>query len=323
MTTRAADAGKPGLPAIEFDENRFDFGRVDQGQEMSHEFSLRNKGTVGLVLQDVISSCGCAAALPDRKEILPGERAKITVTLRSGGLTSPIEKTVTVLSNDPNRPAVTLVIRADVQPAYLIQPPVLNIGDIPRGQGAVRDITVRDAKGRQFKINGVTVSHKDLRVEVLPLESSNGSGYRLRASVNPKRNAGPLTCFVTPQTDRPNIPPPMILVSAYVVGPVVAWPPAVFLGAIQRGQSFKPAKVTVTNNGAAPVGILAVDSGDAAIQATVTTDTPGKSFQINVNVGPMPVGWFQRPMRIRTTENDVPLEVSLSGVVMKTATTTP
>lgn len=325
LILRAANeppAAVPALPPaggrISFDETSFDFGQIEQGKEFTHDFVIRNKGTGLLTIQDAVSSCGCTVALPQSREIAVGSSSTIKVTFKSLSFSGPVAKTVTVRSNDAAQPAVTIDIRANVQPFYVIEPSVLNLGDIERGKGAERDVTVRQFKNQPFKIERLQVSHPDLKAAFTPIEGSNGSAYRIHVSLSSKRNAGPFSFSVIAVTDRLDIPHPMLILGGNIIGPVRVWPPAIFLGQSRGNVPFKPQTITVKNNAAHPVEIKSVDAGDPGLQTKVETVTPGVEYHIELSVKQMPQpGWFQRKMQILTSESDVPLEVTLSGVVLK------
>jgi hypothetical protein len=310
-------APSPASGRIVFDTMRHDYGTMDQGQEATRVFTIHNKGKGVLKLLGVSTTCGCAATVLDTNEVPPGGTARLSVAFRSGSFVGSVEKHLIVQSDDPQQPQATLTIRAKVNPVYVIEPPVVNLGELPRGQGAVREVTVRDAKGRPFGIPSVTVSHEDLKAELSPNDGGQHAEYRIRVTLDPKRNIGLFNFLVIPQTDRPQFPRPMILISGAVTGPVRVRPQAVFLGKVLPGQPFRPATVTVDNSGPEPVTIESVDTGDERIMATVKTNAPGKEFQIEVAAGAMPVGWFQRTLRIRASDSETPLEVAVNGVVLK------
>lgn len=52
----------------------------------------------------------------------PGGRGEISVTVDTGKIPGALRKTVTVLCNDPNRPLVTLVLKAVVRDEKEIRP---------------------------------------------------------------------------------------------------------------------------------------------------------------------------------------------------------
>jgi predicted small lipoprotein YifL len=314
---KAATPAAAGPGRIAFDETRHDYGTMDQGRESVHVFTIRNKGAGPLKLLGVTTTCGCAAMVLDKNELPPGGTARLEVKFRSGSFVGVVEKYVIVQSDDPRQPRTPLGIRAKVLPVYIMDPPALHLGELPRGQGAVREVMLRDSKGLPFGITSVTVSNEDVKAEVFPNDGGRHPAYRIRVTLSAKRNVGPFNLLVIPQTDRPEFPRPIILVSGAITGPVQVRPTAVFLGKVMPGQVFKPATVTVNNTGPGPVTIELVDTGDERIVATVKTNAPGREFEIELRAGAMPVGWFQRMLRIRASDSETPLEVPVNGVVLK------
>lgn len=315
--TKAAAPAPAGQGRIAFDETRHDYGEMDQGREATHVFTIRNKGAGPLKLLGVTTTCGCAAMVLDKNELPPGGAARLEVKFRSGSFVGVVEKYVIVQSDDPQRSQTPLGIRAKVLPVYVMDPPALNLGELPRGQGAVREVRLRDSKGLPFGITSVTVSNEDVKAEVIPNDGGRHAEYRIRVTLSAKRNVGPFNLLVIPQTDRPEFPRPIILVSGTITGPVRVRPTAVFLGKVMQGQAFKPATVTVSNTGAEAVTIESVNSGDERIAVTVNTNAPGREFEIKLRAGAMPVGWFQRTLRIKASDAETPLEVPVNGVVLK------
>jgi len=306
------------------EESAFDYGSMNQGEELKHDFVIHNKGHELLVLEEIILTCGCTVVMPDTKEIPPGGSGRLTVVFRSGSFSGPVERLVGIRSNDPVRPSVAIRVRANVRPVFIVEPPVIAAGDVERGRECMREAVITDAHGKPFRVKALAVSHPDLKAELLPAgdQSTAVPGganpvHRLRLTLNPKRNTGPFDFSVTVQTDRADAPQPVVLINGFVKGPVQVSPPAAFLGSVAEGQPFRPRVFTVTNSGPTAVEILRVDTGDASVNASVTTNTPGRSFQVRLMASPRPPGWFQRTMRITTTESEVPLEVPFSGVVMR------
>jgi hypothetical protein len=101
-------------PRIEFDELEFDGGEIIEGTLLQHRFHFRNKGKSNLVIESVKASCGCTATEPEKKILAPGESSYITVTFNSAGKMGLQHKTVTVYTNDPKNPTITLHMRCNV-----------------------------------------------------------------------------------------------------------------------------------------------------------------------------------------------------------------
>lgn len=73
------------LTSIEYAETEFDFGEIEDGEKVEHEFSFKNTGSEPLVISKAQGSCGCT--VPDwPKEPIPvGGEAKIKVQYDSRG----------------------------------------------------------------------------------------------------------------------------------------------------------------------------------------------------------------------------------------------
>lgn len=103
-------------PRIVFTETVHDFGKVEQCIELNHSFEFKNKGKGVLEITGVSTSCGCTGAVLDgRKEYKRNETGEIKVKFNTQGRMGINRKTITVSSNDPANPTVTLTITCDIQ----------------------------------------------------------------------------------------------------------------------------------------------------------------------------------------------------------------
>ena len=96
------------LPQVGVQQSEHNFGDINQGDVVTHSFVIANNGGDLLKISSVKASCGCTAANPDKNELKPGESTNIVVTFNSKGRKGPQTKTVTVTTNDPEKPQVTL-----------------------------------------------------------------------------------------------------------------------------------------------------------------------------------------------------------------------
>ena len=53
---------KDKLPVIKFAEGTYDFGKIIQGEKVSHKFSFTNEGKSNLIITSAKGSCGCTIA---------------------------------------------------------------------------------------------------------------------------------------------------------------------------------------------------------------------------------------------------------------------
>ena len=112
----SADGVKSGsnTPAIRFETTEYDFGKVLQGEQVSHTFKFKNVGDAPLIISSIEKTCGCTTPDFSSKPIKPGESGKITVTYDSKGHKGFQNKRLIVKAN--TNPSETILrIKAQVE----------------------------------------------------------------------------------------------------------------------------------------------------------------------------------------------------------------
>ncbi|WP_029905857.1 DUF1573 domain-containing protein [Prevotella sp. 10(H)] len=90
---------KKGKPEITLCEVAHNFGKIEKSKKLvTHDFILKNTGDAPLIVQRVITGCGCAKADYPNAPILPGKEGKITIKYETT-TTGVFNKTMTVFSN--------------------------------------------------------------------------------------------------------------------------------------------------------------------------------------------------------------------------------
>jgi len=103
-------------PVIKFDDLNYDFGAVKQGENLEHVFKFTNSGKGTLVINSVQPSCGCTGVVMDeKKEFAEGEAGEIKITFNTQGRQGVNTKTVSVNTNDPEYPVITLTFKCTVE----------------------------------------------------------------------------------------------------------------------------------------------------------------------------------------------------------------
>jgi hypothetical protein len=87
------------LPEIKFEEEEFDFGKITQGEKVTHSFKFKNVGKKNLVISGANGSCGCTVAEWPAEPIKSGAESKIEVVFNSEGKSGFQEKTITIVTN--------------------------------------------------------------------------------------------------------------------------------------------------------------------------------------------------------------------------------
>src|SRR5581483_8560792 len=80
----AAAASKPA-PKLVVDAATCDFGKVKEGEEVSHTFIVKNEGKAELVITNVSPACGCTAS-SFSKSVAPNSEGLITLSVKTAGM---------------------------------------------------------------------------------------------------------------------------------------------------------------------------------------------------------------------------------------------
>lgn len=114
LLTISAFAFSVSNPAMmKFDELKYNFGFIHQGDIVSHEFKFINSGDEPLVIEDAEVSCHCTTVDFPKQPIAKGQSGIIKVTYDSKSAIDRQERTVIVKSNASNSP-VTLTFKCVV-----------------------------------------------------------------------------------------------------------------------------------------------------------------------------------------------------------------
>lgn len=93
----------------QFSELKYDFGKVKEGDTVTHKFLLRNVGNEPLMVFKTKGSCDCIKAFHTEKPILPGKEAEIGVYFKTAGRKGPQVRTINInMNTDPADATITL-----------------------------------------------------------------------------------------------------------------------------------------------------------------------------------------------------------------------
>lgn len=124
--TQLTPEQKANAPKANFETKEFDFKTIKEGDKADFDFKLTNDGKTDLLIRKVKASCGCTAATPTETTVKPGKSTTIKTSFNSTGKPGKQNKTVTVITNDPDNSTVTLRISGEVEKVDQPQPEKTN-----------------------------------------------------------------------------------------------------------------------------------------------------------------------------------------------------
>jgi len=309
----AADGPKMMVP-----EKIKDMGKVAQGEVLDADFAIVNEGDETLEIKAVRPTCGCTVADFDR-EIAPGETGYIKSKLDTRDFSGPISKSILVMTNDPQDPTTTLIIKTDVHPYVQVLPRALVRFNAVRHEPMEQKVTVvADAEEKDFRVTGVKSSESFLLASVHPvpadqlLAGKSAQQYEVVLTMEKDPPVGPVNAVLEIETNHPKAKTVPVKVFGVVRALLHVTPSQIQFGSVEAKK--QPGRnVIVVNNrtGNSPVNITGATVSDAAFDAEVVTIERGRRYQITVTVKPdAEAGPREAMLTLKTSDPEFPtLEV--------------
>lgn len=141
---------KPAAPKLTVDEIEHNFGKVKEGEEVSHTFKIKNEGAAELIIHNVSPACGCTASDFPRK-LAPGEEGKITLVVKTAGMKGKNERSADVISNDTAQASLKLWLRMNVYKGDSSD--ANSEGANNMAEKSVLDFSLKDIDGKETKLS--------------------------------------------------------------------------------------------------------------------------------------------------------------------------
>lgn len=84
---------------ITFEQSNHNFGDIIQGQKVEYEFKFKNTGNAPLILQNVLTTCGCTVPAWPKEPVNPSAEGIIQVVFDSTSKLGRQNKLITIRSN--------------------------------------------------------------------------------------------------------------------------------------------------------------------------------------------------------------------------------
>ena len=179
-------------------------------------FKYQNKGNAPIHFKSAPrTSCGCTVAALQKNDVAPGEKGEITATFSIGDRTGLQQKTITVETDDAQKPVTVLTLKAMISQLLELQPSMVfwQSGEDPKP----KTIVAKTGKGSTVKNLEVTSSVADFAVKVEP-----GSAGEFKINVQPRDTAKQLNATLTIKPEMASGPAKIFYASARVTPPAAA-----------------------------------------------------------------------------------------------------
>ncbi len=309
----AQQSGASG-PKLVVPEKVLDKGTVAKGDIVEADFKLVNEGSESLLVKAVRPTCGCTVADYDR-EIPAGGEGWLKAKLDTSDFSGPVSKSILVMTNDPQDPTVTVVIKATVRPFIEVLPrPLIRFNAIKQEDMVQKVTLVSGDDERDFTVTKVESNVPYLEAEARKLgkeELLSGrpdTQYEISLSLAEDAPVGPVNAQLAVHTDHPKAPTVTIKVYGVIRALLHVTPPQVQFGTVEA-KANPGRNVIVVNNrsdGATTV-VTSAAVNDPAFEAKVSTIEEGRRYQVTVTIkGDAEPGVKEAVLTVATTDAAFP-----------------
>ncbi len=303
-------------PRMQVDEPVFDFGRVEQGKKVTHDFRFTNQGNRDLRVRSVKTSCGCTAAVIAADTIPPGTEGAIQATFDTKRFAGQKAKDIRVHTNDPLNPVTTLTLQGEITTEVQVQPAQLYLGRLQRGVPTSRTVMVLYDEHKSLEITDITNANPAISVRAEDARVKGKKGKALQVSVSKTAPRGALNDTITVTTTSQKKPTLSIPVAGSIEGDIRVSPPQVSFGVVRQGVG-ETRTVRIKNRSAQPLGIGQVRSSLDTVKPELTEVTPGKEFELRLSItGNTEPGRIRGSIKVMTDHpEETQLTIPLFGIV--------
>lgn len=165
-------------PSIFVKKTFHNHGDMKEGDFVTFEYVIENKGDDLLIINDVRSSCGCTAVEPEKRRLLPGEKTIVKAEFNSINRQGPQTKYVYLFTNDPNVPQTKLSFSANVIPKsedekaneeipmIRIDKNFINLGTVKKNSKHTSELAITNLGKKELVIKDIKSSCDCLNAEI-------------------------------------------------------------------------------------------------------------------------------------------------------------
>lgn len=187
------------------DQPVYDFGKHDSFSKVEHTFRLRNAADSPVIIERVLTTCGCTAAKLDQKTLAPGESVPLDAEASLRGRKGPFEKHVYVVAKGDTQNKLRLTIKGEVVERVRVVPPTVNLTHAAMDTPTESTVTIESLEeAAKFKVANISTDSEYLEVNVVASEDEMKHELRVRTKPPLPMGSHPATLHVV--TDNREFP---------------------------------------------------------------------------------------------------------------------
>ncbi|HJQ37118.1 MAG TPA: DUF1573 domain-containing protein, partial [Thermoanaerobaculia bacterium] len=260
-----------------------DFGTVAKGDKLEWAFQVKNTGTTDLEIIAAKPTCGCTVADFD-KVIKPGATGKVSAHVDTTAFSGPINKAVTLETNDPTAPTAQVTITAVVKPFVEAYPAGFVRYNLLQGGVEKQTITLYSDETEPFQITKIESPQEWIKVEqkknegldVIPNIGREGQNqYKIEVTVGgPDAKIGPLAEKIRVLTNSKHQPEYWVSVSGVVRPSIRVEPTALNFGEVAPSDVAATRTIMLRTNDLKTPETFQVVKAESNVQGVLVSLSP-------------------------------------------------
>lgn len=272
-------------PKLVLPETSYDFGTISQGQQVIHDFELRNAGGSDLIIQKVAPSCGCTVSTLSSSTIKPGASEKIHVVFDTAGFLGSKNKIITIVSNSSDSSNLAVRLTGRVVSGVSITPDRVEFGEVSSASSLptrTREFSVELDDSDSPRVSSAKSLSKYISVKKIRSEATREV---FSVVLDPSAPKGDLRDRIVIEFEGGKQASINAPVTASVLGDLRITPATVSFGLI-NGTAPMERRLRFENNSGKRVEIERISSSDPAVSASVIDVDSGRHGVIVVTLDP-------------------------------------
>ena len=227
---------------LTFENHSQDMGILIRGEKKVVSFAFTNSGVNDLMIQGVISPCGCTTVNVDTaRQYAPNETGVIDISFDSSDFDGAFVKVLTVVTNEKQLPDRTLSIKGTVVSEFSVDPPLIDFNDVIAGKEAQKKVRINTRKNFKFQLEKIISESPHL---LLSTTTENDQLW-LIATLKPTAPVGFFREVIKLKNNSKNLAFLKIPVRANVLGPVTMEQSYAEFGSVaSKGHASRPLTFT-------------------------------------------------------------------------------
>lgn len=147
--------------------NTYDWGNVRPIEDpLKTSMVIKNKGNKPLRIFRVEPGCGCTTAPLSKDYLQPGDSAHLDIKLELRSAKGPLEKPITIYTDDPVNKNLKVTLKANVLVALEANPKIFGFSIMKVGEETIAKMKLTNNTDTDITIKKIISSHEDIKLSI-------------------------------------------------------------------------------------------------------------------------------------------------------------